>query len=143
MHTITPKKEGDKKKRGEVLRLIQLMEYRNMEAVDLAKVTDVSERTIKNCIWDNSEIGGRLLRGLHLKMGVSVDWILSGEGDMFAGIKEPSASYEDSRSSRMVKFIKKWMSEQSDDEKAWLEVQFSFAVPPYKDFLLERNSHEQ
>lgn len=143
MKTITPKKESIKKKRGEVQRLIELMNSLNLQPDDLAKITDVSERTIKNCIWNDSEIGGQLLRGIHLKLGVSVDWLLSGQGSMFPGDHDQGSDDElDSRAGRMIRFIKKWMRNSSSDEKAWLEMQFKFSVPQYQQFLLKENVNE-
>lgn len=138
MTTLTPDNGSGKKKIGEVQRLIEVMEMHALQADDLAKITGVSARTIKNCIWNNSEIGGQLLRGLHLKLGVSVDWVLSGNGSMLPGTKEPAAAYDaDSRAALMIRFIKKWMRDASSDEKVWLEQQFKFAVPQYQVFVLQ------
>lgn len=140
MVTITPKKRSYKKKIGEVQRLIEFMDSKDWEPIDLSRETGVSERTIKNCIWNNTEVGGQLLRALHLKLGVSIDWLLSGDGNMTTGISETKAAYTaDSRAERMIKFIKKWMSEASSDEQAWLEIQFTFSCPPYRDFIGKRD----
>jgi hypothetical protein len=138
MSTLAPENGREKKKIGEVQRLLQVMAKHHLQADDLAEITGVSARTIKNCIWNNSEIGGQLLRGLHLKLGVSVDWVLSGNGSMLPGIGEPAALYDaDSRGGRMIRFIKKWMRDSSEDEKVWLEQQFKFAVPQYRQFIEE------
>lgn len=83
MATISPKKNDVKQKRGEVIRLIELMKSLKMQASDLSIVTKVSKRTIENTIWNDEEIGGRLLRSLHQNLGVSLDWLLVGVGSMF------------------------------------------------------------
>jgi hypothetical protein len=83
MTTISPKKNNANKKRGEVQRLIQLMRFKKIQPVDLSVLTKVSKRTIENTIWNNEEIGGRLLRSLHQNLGVSLDWLLAGSGEMF------------------------------------------------------------
>jgi hypothetical protein len=138
MNTVTPKKESIKKKRGEIQRLLELMEFLGLDYAGLSEETEVSIRTIQNCVWNDSEIGAQLLRALHLKLGVSMDWVVSGSGSMFYRNDEPTADYaEDSRAVRMIRFIKTWMRESDNDEKAWLETQFKFAVPQYQQFLLK------
>jgi len=140
MNTLTPKKRSSKKKTPEIARLLSLFDALELKPIDIAKDTGVSERTIMNFIWNNSPIGGQLLRNLHLKYGVSIDWLVSGRGAMFVEwdhTSEPGQSYEASnpRSLRIVSFIDEFMQSASLDEQAWLEVQLKFAVPPYRDFL--------
>lgn len=68
----------------ELDRLQSVLQHLNLTVTDIAETTGVAERTILNYRWNNSPIGGVLLRQLHECFGVSVDWLLSGTGDMFA-----------------------------------------------------------
>lgn len=67
----------------ELVRLQAVLTHLNMTVADIAEMTGVAERTILNYRWNNAPIGGVLLRRLHECFGVSVDWLLSGSGEMF------------------------------------------------------------
>lgn len=54
-----------------------------MSAADLAASIESAERTITNYIWNDTPLGGQLLRELLLVHGVSINWILSGQGTMY------------------------------------------------------------
>lgn len=70
-----------KHKSEEIQRLMQMMESLGETPDTLADKTGVSARTINNTIWGNMEIGNQLLRGL-AKLDISVDWLLTGRGEM-------------------------------------------------------------
>lgn len=126
--TLTPNFRLSKKKSGEIARLVQFMEANGLQPVDISKDSDVSERTVKNCIYDDSPIGGKLLRILHLKFGVSLDWLLTGHGSMFItqksalhSVREPQPD-EDPRIHEMVAAINEWMAHANEQERNWLLV---------------------
>ena len=54
--------------------------------------TGVSARTINNYIWGDTALGGPLLRVLSEQFGVSIDWILTGNGSLFANSENVSAA---------------------------------------------------
>jgi len=142
--TITPKNRGSNKKIGEIERLIKVMDTLDLQPIDIAKKTSVSERTILNSIYENAPLGGKLLRGLHLEIGVSIDWVLSGTGNMMLmnnEIAENQAvySYENPRTSRIVSFIQDWMTYANEDEQAWLETELKFNINQYRKFLENKN----
>ncbi len=72
-----------KQKSPEIQRLKQLLKTLDEPVSVVAEQTGISERTIKNTIWYNQPIGGQLLRQLRQCYSVSIDWLLSGEGEMF------------------------------------------------------------
>jgi len=77
-----------KTKSPEINRLKTILQALDCSITEVAEQTGVSERTIKNTIWSNLPIGGQLLRKLHQCYGVSIDWLLSGEGEMFMDDRE-------------------------------------------------------
>lgn len=144
MANLTHKKRGSKKKSPEITRLVSLFKALNLKPADIAKATDISERTITNFIWEDTPIGGQLLRKLHVIYRVSLDWLLSGEGDMFCRAKSVSdiaADYVviDARKLRIHSFVDEFMTSASEDEKAWFEMQLKFNVPPYRAFVEKDN----
>jgi hypothetical protein len=142
MKKLTPEHESDKKKIGEIERFLLFLAKTNIQLSEVAKACDVSERTIKNGIWNNEPFGGRLLRGLHLKFGVSLDWLLSNSGPMLwtdRQVGEPAASYgsapANDREARLKDFLEEWFRARPEEDQVWLEVQFRRAVPEYEGFM--------
>lgn len=89
-------------------------------------------------------MGGHLLRQLHEKYHVSLDWLLAGRGEMLLDFgdkaKEPKASYtvelgDNQRSERMCLFIKQFMESSPLDEQIKLEMTFKSSIPQYQQFL--------
>lgn len=125
--TVALKNGGNKKKRGEILRLQAFMRLKNLQPIDISTETGVSERTIKNAIYDDVQLGGKLLRALHLNYSVSIDWLLTGNGQMFISLQpevaEGSAIYssDSNRTLRIIGLVRDWMSYATEDEQAWLE----------------------
>jgi hypothetical protein len=75
-------------KSPEIARFITLLGNLKETPSTLAEKTGVSERTINNYIWCDMPIGGQLLRGLMANYAVSIDWLLSGRGEMFLEAKQ-------------------------------------------------------
>lgn len=140
MTNVSPKNKRVKEKSPEIQRFKALIKHLNIEVVDMAKETGIAERTIMNFIWQDMPIGSHLLRELHSKYNVSLDWLLAGQGDMLLGQggkpHEPAgAPVENSRTRRMCLFIRKFMESAPDDVQIWLEMQLKIHVPQYLQFL--------
>ena len=73
-----------KEKSAEIERLYQVMAELDETPETLAERTNVSARTINNYMWGDQPLGGHLLRALRKQCDVSIDWLLTGQGDMFA-----------------------------------------------------------
>jgi len=87
------------------------------------------------------------MRIMHLKFGMSIDWLLSGKGrslanDRQAEISEKQAGYAVSklspRAARITEFVNDFLESASEDEQNWLEMQLKLHIPHYAIFL-ERN----
>lgn len=126
--TLQPRKWIGKKKDGEILRFQEFMLAKDLNPEDIQRDTGVSVRTITNSIYENNPLGAKILRQIHLKYGVSIDWILSGAGSMFVNdspaVREPGERYrvDDERIKRIVKALDEWIQHADEDEKVWLEV---------------------
>lgn len=146
MNTITRKIRSSKDKTPEITRLLLVMDTLGLKAADIASKTKISERTITNFIWNDTPIGAQLLRELHAKYGVSIDWLLSGSGSMLLNqTGEPAGVYDvapDSglRVQRMCALIQELMSSASPDEQALLETHFKFSMRQYQQMLSSMNN---
>lgn len=126
--TLQPNKWTGKKKSGEILRFIQFMTAKNINPEDIQKDTGVSVRTVTNSIYEDNPLGAKILRQCHLNYGLSIDWVLSGVGNMFVTaesnrVSEKQGTYtsSDERLSRIANDINHWLTVASEDEAIWLE----------------------
>lgn len=67
------------------MRFIDFMNENRLKATDLAESIDIPERTITKFIWNDTPLSGAILRKLLTVHGVSIDWLLTGEGGMYLG----------------------------------------------------------
>jgi hypothetical protein len=144
MNTVSRKITRSRKKSPEIARFLQVMDYLRIKPIDISKESEISHRTITNFIWNDMPIGGQLLRILHAKFGVSLDWLLSGRGEMLLNLggqdKEPKSSYtvelgDNQRAQRMCLFIKQFMESETLEEQIKLEMSFKNSIPQYQQFL--------
>lgn len=124
---------------GEIDRLNAWLAERHMDYAVLAEQCGISLRTIENTLYGNKPLGARLLRALHSKMGVSLDWLLSGTG---LAVRETPAPYAaptpDPRAERLAAFMRAWCADHGEEENIWLECQIMRAVPEYAEFRANR-----
>lgn len=148
METIPPKKRRVNEKSPEIQRFLLFLKSTGIQVYDIADKTDFTARTINNFIWENKPISGHLLRDLCVKFDLSLDWLLTGEGEMLLAkakgneANESPASYGkkkvDSKSDRLCLFVSEFTRTATADERTWLEMQFKLHIPQYLRFL-ERN----
>lgn len=79
-------------KSPEVARLLEFKRARKLTWDEISAEIDVPKRTITNYVWDTGQLGGAVLRGLLLVYGVSTDWLLSGNGEMYVADKDKPSS---------------------------------------------------
>jgi len=144
MNTVTAKKRRVNKKSPEISRFILFKDRLGLQVSDIAKETETSERTINNFIWRNEPLGGHLLRKLHEKYHVSLDWLLAGHGEMLLDIEGRSTGSQsgntvtlgdNTRAQRMCLFIKQFMESETLEEQIKLEMNFKSSIPQYQQFL--------
>jgi len=93
-----------------------------------------------------------LLLALSYRYKINIDWLLSGEGEMYnkeGGMAPESLAKIDIKDMPLYN-IKEWLDEfwtsASEEEKAWLKIEFGRLFPEYKEWLLthhpETNSHQ-
>ena len=146
--TIHSKNERGKKKIGEILRLKKAMAVLNIQPIDIADKTGLSQRTIENCLYGNNPIGGKLLRQLHSKYGLSIDWLIAGTGQMMAQTENEIAeekqiySSDNPRTERIINQIKDWMSYADPDQQAWLETELKFKILHFVPHLDKKKDGE-
>lgn len=144
IENLTPKNWIGKKKEGEIYRFQLMMVELNLKPEDIHRDTGVTVRTITNSIYEEKPLGAKLLREVHSKYGVSLDWLISGKGKMLSSsvpntsyVSENAAKYssENCRLENVIGLVSEFMSHAGEDEKAWLEMQMKFNISLYRQYL--------
>ena len=126
--TIQRKNLRNKEKPSEILRFEEFMRSADLDYLKIQSDTGISNRTITFSIYEKKPLGSKILRKLHEVYGVSIDWLISGVGEMYA-ISEKAPSQpksmhysSDERKERIIAVIDSWFDSATEDEKAWLEI---------------------
>ena len=111
MTNLPRKKISTSKKCDEITRFIKFLNIKGFNAKDLASSIDVSDRTITNHLWGNTRLGAHLLRELLRVHGVSINWLVSGIGQMFVSTNDDEGEGEMSE----LTDVNEFPAEEDDD----------------------------
>ena len=64
-------------------RLKQVMEVKGFNLKTFSEQTDIPYRTLQNYILTNREPSAESLTKLHSLLGINLNWLMSGKGEMF------------------------------------------------------------
>ena len=64
-------------------RLKQVMEVKGFNLKTFSEQTDIPYRTLQNYILTNREPSAESLIKLHSQLGINLNWLMSGKGEMF------------------------------------------------------------
>ena len=64
-------------------RLKQVMEVKGFNLKTFSEQADIPYRTLQNYILTNREPSAESLAKLHSQLGINLNWLMSGKGDMF------------------------------------------------------------
>lgn len=64
-------------------RLKQVMEVKGFNLKTFSEQTDIPYRTLQNYILTNREPSAESLNKLHSQLGINLNWLMSGKGEMF------------------------------------------------------------
>ena len=141
------------KKIGELVRFTEFLRDEGMSYEQFAAMADVSVRTVSNTVHENKYLGASIMRGILKTSSVSLDWIITGEGEKYRVNARPIISYSGNgiavhqnhgsigvgealrdsagRGSRMCQWIRHYMDTHTADECAWLEVEMGKHFPEF------------
>lgn len=73
---------------GQRLKLV--IQNKNMNLTNFAKTASISYRTLQQYLTDNRIPGGEVLIKLHKHLDISIDWLLTGQGEMYKTSHTPT-----------------------------------------------------
>lgn len=103
-----------KPKSAEIKRLQAVLSALNESPASIEEKTGISARTINNYIWGDAPLGGQLLRALAEQFGISVDWLITGRGEMFL---------ESKPATKQPRFLVEFLNDMQPDsfqDQLWL-----------------------
>ncbi len=75
-------------------RLKQVMEVKGFNLKTFSEQADIPYRTLQNYILTNREPSAESLAKLHSQLGINLNWLMSGKGEMFGEIKSENITDE-------------------------------------------------
>ena len=133
-------------------RIRQVFDNKRETFKEFCAQSDVKYRTLQHYLEGRAPSAEFLIE-FNRVWGVSADWILTGKGQMYfneealkdylkpapgeidnvADEKNHYSYPSNARAQRLNNFINHWMENHSDDEQAWLEIDFK---QHYQDYAL-------
>lgn len=80
-----PKDSQKTPKSPEVARFMEIKKEHKLTWENFSAEIGVPKRTIQNYVWETGVLSGLALRRTHDRFGVSLDWLLTGNGTMYQG----------------------------------------------------------
>jgi len=79
-----------------------------------------------------------ILSRISTNFNIDLHWLLTGEGEMFLDESKKVVPIEDIPKEKMKTWIDEFWQNASEDEKAWLRIEFQRAFPEFKDWLIKK-----
>lgn len=67
-------------------RLRDVLDVKDLSIKQAAEIVGIPYRTLQNYLLNEREPNAKAMSAFHTQLGVSVDWLLTGEGSMFHGV---------------------------------------------------------
>lgn len=137
-------------------RLNEICKARKSNCKELAGEIGVKSSTFQRYTSGAVPPSAEVFVGLHLNIGISLDWFVTGQGDMYAANRIPSVTYNGNsvavhqnngmlqvrestsdssgRGSRICLWVQHYIETHSADECAWLDVAMGKAFPEYAEW---------
>ena len=117
-------------------RLKLIIKDKRLTITEFSNICKIPYPSLQNYLMGKRSIRADSLLKMNIHMDVNINWLLSGEGDMYI---QAFSSKE-----KLLCLGEKWLREyweQADEkERAWLEVQMKKCFPEFKEWLEQQKS---
>ena len=98
-------------------RFTELMSFLTKRGSDLAKELDVTKATITRTTKGDTLPSSKLLIPLGKKLGVSIDWLLFGDGEMFRAETKTNSKEKDDLNNKELQYLSRENKQLRDQLK--------------------------
>ncbi|MEK8020761.1 MAG: helix-turn-helix transcriptional regulator [Candidatus Parabeggiatoa sp.] len=108
-------------------RLKKAIKNKGLKLTEFAKQSKVPYRTLQGYIANEIIPGGESLVKIHAELGVSIDWLLTGQKEMY----DKKATKNVSTLVGTIEWLNEWWDRADEKHRHWLEVQMKRCFPEY------------
>jgi transcriptional regulator with XRE-family HTH domain len=126
-------------------RVKHIRKSKNLTQSEFAIVLETSAGFISDIESGNKIPGSELLKSLLRKFQVNINWILTGDGDIFISEEENKKLIDskDIPKENIKEWIDNFWRNATDKEKSWLEIEFERTFPEYYKWIQEKTTEQK
>jgi transcriptional regulator with XRE-family HTH domain len=91
IRTKTSASTGSYENMSIATRLRSVLDLKGLSIKEASEIVGIPYRTLQNYLLDEREPNAKAMGAIRTNLGVSVDWLLTGEGTMFHGVSDTGA----------------------------------------------------
>ncbi len=119
-------------------RLKILIKSLGLNLKEFSRKTGIPYPTLQDYLANKRVPGGENLQKISMQLNVNLNWLLTGEGEMFISKAKKPINIKDIPKENIKKWLDEFWAKATDEERAWLKIQFEKAFPEYKEWLLKK-----
>ena len=124
-------------------RLKSAIKDKKLKLTEFAKLSKMPYRTLQAYTVDEVIPGGESLIKIHTTLGISIEWLLMGQGEMYQAETEPKSNNTNTNTLILTQhWLEKWWEEADDEHRTWLKVQLKRCFPEYAQWI-EKHSEKE
>jgi transcriptional regulator with XRE-family HTH domain len=127
---------------GRRIRFVRLEAGLNQS--DFAKSLGLSQTFISSVETNVSRLTILHLATITNKYNVNLNWLITGEGEIFKGAAPQQAdNAEDLPKENIKKWFDEFWNSATDDRRTWLKIEFARHFPEYAEWLKKKEAAEE
>lgn len=126
-------------------RLAALLKALDLSQIQLSRSTGISRTAISEYASGRSSPTVLVIEKIAISTGVNLNWLITGEGEMFLSGTTPQAviPIADIPRENLKAWIDNFWSKASQQEKHWLEIEMKRKFPEFVEFLKKMDGVEE
>ncbi len=126
-------------------RIKEIRNTKNLTQSEFARVLETSAGHISEIEAKKTTPGGEFLTSLLRKFNVNINWLLTGEGDIFINEDENRKliDVKDIPKENIKEWIDEYWRKATDKDKYRLEIFFEKEFPEYSKWIVEKSESEK
>ncbi len=123
-------------------RLKNLINVLGLNLKEFSRKADIPYPSLQNYIYGTRQPTIENLQKICIHLNVNLNWLLTGEGEMFTEKGKRVINIKDIPKEQMKGWLDEFWERANEEERVWLKVQFGKAFPEFNDWLLKKEGRE-